>query len=482
MTDSTKSTLPDKTIRELREAVTPERVILDPAVLKEVSEDLTEVARGRAEVVVRPRTVEEVRRVLQTASRSKVAVVPMVANTNVGGLAIPDHGGIVLDLREMNRILEVNEQDMYMVVEPGVTWQDVSDRLGRDHPSFRIGYSLAPPDSSILCNCLLDGLTTLGLKHGPTGDWINGIEAVLADGQVIKTGAMAMGGTWCSDSPAPDLTGLFINMQGTTGIVTKMAIQIFPKPAFGSRGFILAYEIEAATRLIRRLVREDICDDIGGLTWPIVKMLFGEQRPTYRDPDEPIFFVYSDISAPREETYRAKMSALEAVLAEERGTGAHLVGPLDIWDIVPIEPGFRKLAEFPTRLDFLLDRGGLTWIGTYGPISRWEEGLQKGIEVMERRGFPPLVVTRPMRGGHFGVLRFISTFDKEDADEVTAVRDLNVELSDVSIDLGFIPYKTPPWLIRRHKDRIDPGFLALLKKIRSVMDPDGILNPGKWSP
>ena len=482
MNEPLAAALPDEALVDLVGALGRDRVILDPEILREASEDLTEVAPGRARAVVRPHTVEEVQQVLRIASGVGLGVVPMVANSNIGGLAVPDQGGIVMDLREMNRIIEVNENDLYMVIEPGVTWQDVRDRLDRDHPKLRIGYSLALPDSSLLLNCLLDGLTTLGLKHGPTGDWINGLEAVLSDGQVIRTGAMAMGGTWCSDAPAPDLTGLFSNFHGTTGIVTKMAVQVFRQPAHRFRAFILAYDIDEAFSLIRALVAEDICDDIGGLTWPIGKMVFGEQRPMYRDPKEPLFHIYTDISAPREGMFLAKTGTLEAVLEAERKKGAHLTGPMDVLDIVPLEPGFKKFAEFPTRLDFLLDRGGLTWVGTYGPVSRWVEGLRAGLEVMERRGFPPLVVIRPMRGGHFGVLRYITTFDKKDEGEVHAVREMNAELTDVALNVGFVPYKTPPWVLRRHRDRIDPGFLALLEKIRSVMDPKGILNPGKWAP
>lgn len=481
MTDP-MAAVPEDAMLDLVGALGRDRVILDPGVLREASEDLTEVPPGKAEAIIRPRDVEEVRKILTIAGRGGLAVVPMVANTNVGGLAVPDHGGIILDFREMNRIIEVNEKDLYMVIEPGVTWQDVRDHLDREHPGLRFGYSLGPPDSSVLCNCLLDGLTNISLKHGPTGDWINGIEVVLADGQVVRTGAMAMGGTGCSDAPAPDLTGLFVNMQGTTGIVTKMAIQVFPRPPHRSRGFILAYDVDATFAFARDLVREEICDDIGGLSWPTAKMLFGEERPTWRDPEEPLFFIYTDISAPREATFRAKRSALDALLEEHRGKGARLVGPLDLDEILPLEPRFAKFADFPTRLDFLLDRGGLTWIGTYGPISRWEEGLKKGMAVMERRGFPPVVVTRPMRGGHFGVLRFIATFDKTKAAEVDAVREMNAELSDVTLGLGFVPYKTPAWVLRRHKDRLDGGFVALLEKIRSVLDPKGILNPGKWSP
>ena len=122
--------------------------------------------------------------------------------------------------------------------------------------------------------------------------------------------------------------------------------------------------------------------------------------------------------------------------------------------------------------------GGLTWIGTYGPVSRWVEGIERGGEIMVRRGFPPAVVLRPMLGGHFGVLRYIARFDKADP---APARALNEELLDLAVDLGFVPYKTPPWAIDRIRARIHPGFLATLNAVRGALDPRGILNPGKWA-
>ena len=102
------------------------------------------------------------------------------------------------------------------------------------------------------------------------------------------------------------------------------------------------------------------------------------------------------------------------------------------------------------------------------------------MQLMEEHGFPPIVVTRPMQGGHFGVLRFIEVFDKNDMEQVKRVTDLNQKLSDLVIELGFFPYKTPAWVIERHRDKIDPNFLRLAGQVRNLLDPNGIMNPGKW--
>jgi FAD/FMN-containing dehydrogenase len=140
---------------------------------------------------------------------------------------------------------------------------------------------------------------------------------------------------------------------------------------------------------------------------------------------------------------------------------------------------FNKFADFPTRLDFLLDYpgGGLTWIGTYGPMSRFEKFADDAMAIMERFGMPPLVVSRPMLGGHFGVLRFVSLFDKGEPDEVQQTRELQAEVAESAIQNGFIIYKTPAWVVERVRERLDVGFLSLFRRIREALDPKGVFNP-----
>ena len=189
---------------------------------------------------------------------------------------------------------------------------------------------------------------------------------------------------------------------------------------------------------------------------------------------------YLDVSAEYEDLFEVKLDILGRLVKEQQKRGQRLESPLDVHKLVQITPRFEKFADFPVELDFLLELGGLTWIGTYGPISKWKEGIKQGMQLMEGYGFPPIVVTRPMQGGHFGVLRFIAVFDKSDSERVNRVTRLNEALSDLVMALGFFPYKTPPWVVHRHRDKIEANFLTLLGKVRKLLDPGGIMNPGKW--
>jgi glycolate oxidase len=119
-------------------------------------------------------------------------------------------------------------------------------------------------------------------------------------------------------------------------------------------------------------------------------------------------------------------------------------------------------------------------MGTYGPLSRFAATSELCTEIMVEHGFAPGIVSRPMRGGHFGVLRFLVTFDKSDADEVQRVRKVMLALLEAVTDAGFAMYKTPAWALEWLADRIDPRSIELVRAIKKLTDPAGILNPGKW--
>lgn len=462
---------------------TSERAVSDDRVrLSELSSDYTEEEARRPALVVSPTTTEEVSRVVAVARSCGASLTVRVMGSNVGGLALAPVGGVIVDLSKMNRIIEVDPDEMYALIEPGVTWQQLKDHIEQAGLALRMGYPLSPPDTSIIANCLLDGLGNLSMRYGAMAEWIGGLEAVLPDASVVRTGAAALSDRWFGRGPLPDLTGLFVSWQGTTGIVTKLAFQLWPQPPERRRMFVMMYDRNVAFRAMRDLCRLQCCDDVGGLSWPTGKMLLGIDRPAARQADEPEFFLYLDVSGDNALELSLRLSLLEQYFERLRREGHAIERPVDVQTLVKLHPSFAKFAEFPTRLDFLVDNpgGGLTWVGTYGPMSRFEPYADRGLEIMARYAAPPIIVSRPMKGGHFGVMRFIATFDKEDADQRRQMRELNGELIDAGVELGFIPYKTPPWVVSRLQQRFDPGFAQLLRRLRQTLDPEGIMAPHAW--
>jgi FAD/FMN-containing dehydrogenase len=440
-------------------------------------QDITENPPGHADFVVRPGSAEEVRRLVVLSHQRKIPLTPVVAGYNVAGLTIPRNGGVVLDLKRMDAIVELDRDAMYVVVEPGVTFGQLKSFLDVEAPELVYTYPFAPPFTSVMANALLDGLNNLSLRHGAMGKWVNGVEAVLPDGEVVRTGSGGVVDRWFARAPVPDLSGLFVSTQGTTGIVTRIALQLQPKPPHRRRWLAFAEDVASAYNAMRALARTGSFDDCGLMTWPAAKQLFGATGDLRKTDDEPFAYLFVDITGASEAELDARLD-LGARLLAEHGVEQRF----DAEDVVRLVPSLAKLAELPTTLDFLLDHpgGGLTWVGSYGPGNRWVAGAERGMELLTEAGFPPFLVARPMEGGHYYVLRFVACFDKADAAEVERVRTVMGKLADAVLDHEYVPYKPSADAARRLLSRAHPGFVHLLERVRDAVDPDRLMNPGRW--
>ncbi len=459
-------------MRAALEALVGAEHVHDPA---DWLEDITEHPAGKADLTVAPGTREEVVAVVLWAAAEGVAVTPVVAGYNVAGIAIP-HGGIVLDLKRLDGI-EVDEDTRTVIVEPGVTFEQLKAHLDAHHPDLAYTYPFAPPFTSVLMNALLDGLNNLSLPGGAMGRWITGVEAVLADGSVVRTGTGAVVDRWFARAPLPDLTGLFVSTQGTTGIVLRGGLALVPKAPHRSRWFAFCWSLEDANQAMRALARTGSVDDVGCMTWPSAKLLFGATRDLVRADDEPLAFLFIDLTGASEAELAARRDLARSILAD-----AGVDPPFEVSHLVDLMPGMAKLAELPTTLDFLLDfpGGGLAWVGSYGPPGSWVAGAEAGLAALERHGFPPFLVARPMEGGRYHVLRYVACFDRSDEEEVGRVRACMGELADIVLDHDYVPYKASADAATRIVERADPGFAALLSRVRDALDPERRMNPGRW--
>jgi FAD/FMN-containing dehydrogenase len=432
--------------------------------------DLTENPPRRPAFVVEATRAEQVGELLKLANDRGVPVTPKVTGLNVGGLAIPSEGGIVLDMRKMTGI-EIDAAHMVAWIEPGVSWQQLKD-AAEEH-DLTLGFPLAPPESSVLACALMDGLSTKALAHGSFADWVHGVVAYLADGTRVVTGSAAITGRPLSRGPLPDLTGLFISWFGSTGIVTRLGFILWPNRRFRRRDAIACRTIEEGVALMRAGATTGLFDDLGGLGWPAGKWALGVDDLGPRDPDEPELYVIADYAADTKGEMRVKRDRL-ATLAPRK--------PIPVEDLIKLSPELAPFAELPTRLDFLMDHegGGLSWVGTYGPLDRVVDGARACMEILERFNHPPLVVTRPMKAGHYAILRFIVRFDRSSPEETENVRRLNVEMARALLALDFIPYKCPSVLYDEVLPRLDPGFRELMFRIKRAVDPNGILSPERW--
>jgi FAD/FMN-containing dehydrogenase len=235
-------------VEKLAEAIGREHVLTDQQSLALYSTDFSEGNGKRASVVVRPGCTEDVVKVVKLAASSGFAVVPRGGGMSytLGYVPMRDNS-VLLDMGRMNRIVEINTDDLYITVEPGVTWKQIYDAL-RDkdyHIPFigTISGMVATVGGGL-------GNNAVAVGKGQIADNLIGVEVVLSDGKVIRTGGLA---TECSLPSlrhfGPDLTGLFVHDAGAFGIKTKATFKLALKQkgiSFASFGFHDRFQLVSA--------------------------------------------------------------------------------------------------------------------------------------------------------------------------------------------------------------------------------------------
>jgi glycolate oxidase len=443
------------------------------------SYDLTPAEPNWPDVVVLPQSLEEVRAILRLANTEKVPVIPYIAGGNVGGLTIPLKGGIMLDLKRMNRIIEVNEADMYAVVEPGVTFGQIKAYLDKHHPTLKYTYAFSPPSTGVIANAIVQGLDNLSFRYGAASHWVTGLEIALAKGEVVKIGSCAASKTWQAIAPFPELDGLFLGWQGTTGVITKAAVSLWPNPKHSNAVTFMAMDLEGAYEIFQSIIRTRIPDDLIGTSFALNKVGVAAYEhkkmslypAVHRLPDEPEFVITAEITGNTKNELNAKVEAIgEAV--KYKCKGYKYTGP----ETMP-----STTAAFPMQaLGVLSSGGGLMWVGTYGPMSRWLETVKRGCELQDKYDITRTCYTRMMNEGHFAGLRWMLPYDKEDPALVKRIQDLCAEQLDMVLETGYIPYKTPVWAVRRLEELVGPDWLKLHRRVKEMLDPNNIMNPGRW--
>lgn len=205
-------------------------------------------ARGKPELVVIPRTTQEVSAVLRLANKEGIPVTPRGGGSSLCGSTAPIKGGIVLATTLMNRIVEVSQKDRLAVVEPGV----VTARLHQAAEAIGLFY---PPDPASSAMSYIGGnvATNAGgprcLKYGVTRDYLLALEVVLADGEVLRTGSRAV-----KDVTGYDLTRLFCGSEGTLGVITQITVRLVPKPETKMTILTSLRTVEDASLMVSRII------------------------------------------------------------------------------------------------------------------------------------------------------------------------------------------------------------------------------------
>jgi glycolate oxidase len=213
-----------RAIDSLKKILGAENVLVDGESIEKYSHDETAGLSAMPEAVVYARGAEQVAEIFRLAQRERLPVTPRGAGYGLSGGAVPVCGGIVLSLEKMNRILEIDKENMMVTVEPGVITGDI-------HRAVEAEGLFYPPDPASLDSCTIGGNIAEGaggpkaVKYGVTMHYVCGLEAVLPNGEIIHTG-----GKLVKNVTGYNLVQLLTGSEGTLAVVTKIILRLIPKP------------------------------------------------------------------------------------------------------------------------------------------------------------------------------------------------------------------------------------------------------------
>lgn len=209
-------------------------------------------AKGNPDAIVLPGTTEAVSKVVAYACDHHIPVTPRGAGSGLSGGCTPIRGGIVLDMKRMNRILDINKGNLTANAESGVVLADFHRAVIRQNLFY-------PPDPQSMTVCTLGGNVSTraggphGVKYGTTGNYVLGLEVVLPDGSVIQTG-----GSCVKHSVGYDITHLMTGAEGTLGVITRVTVRLLPKPASDRTVIIVCASIQKAVETVSAIIARGI--------------------------------------------------------------------------------------------------------------------------------------------------------------------------------------------------------------------------------
>lgn len=242
----------ENVVEELIKVLDQARVITDPEKLAPYAYDeVSEQAYVRMpEVVVRPNTAAEVSEVLKLANREMIPVTPRGAGTGLSAGCVPMRGGIVLSLENMNQVIEIDRDNLFIVVEPGVTTGEVQ-RMAKEHGLLYAGDPCSSESSHMGGNLAENAGGNKAVKYGTTSRHVHGLEVVLPTGEIIT-----VGGKCVKDVTGYDLVHLLVGSEGTLGVITKAWIKLLPLPKFSVDLLAPFDDMQKAIELVPRIMTE----------------------------------------------------------------------------------------------------------------------------------------------------------------------------------------------------------------------------------
>ena len=417
---------------------------------------------GQPLAVIFPRSTTEVSTLVKLAAEHDVPLVPRGAGTGLSGGAIAVENAITVVMTQMNAILEIDRQDLVVVTQPGI----LNAELGKAVAEEGLFY---PPDPASFEICSIGGNLAENsgglrcVKYGVTRDYVLGLEVVLADGEVIRTG-----GKNAKDVMGYDLTHFFVGSEGTLGIITEATLRLLPAP--GPKLTMLAFfdTVRQAGDAVSRMTE-------AGLVPTTLELM---DNFTIRAVDKALHVgLDHDAGAMLMIETDASEAAAQAEL-DTAGAACEAAGASSVIRAAdPTEADW--LREARRKAHWSLEQAGAARMEDIGvPRSRVAELLV----IIEE-----LTATHEMNVGVFGHAgdgNFHPTFvmDRDDPDAERRIDAVRADLFARVLELGgTISGEHGTGVAKRGylEDQRGARYVAAMRSIKSALDPQGILNPGK---
>jgi len=421
--------------------------------------------KHRPTCAVWPETSQHVSEVLVLANVEKIPVVPRGAGTGLSGMAIPVKGGIVLDLSHMNAILKISIEDRLAVVQPGVVYADL-EKVLLPHGFF------FPPDPASGTVATLGGNVATnagglkGAKYGTTRDYVLGLQVVLPDGRIMRTGSKAM-----KSVSGYDLTRLFVGSEGTLGVVTEITLKINPKPTATSTALATFNNLDDAGQAISQIMYSGIIPSALEILGRHTILAINQNTDLNLPEVDAMLLVETDGYTQQETDYQiqkvievfAKNNPREIKQAQTEEEAQEL------W--IARKSAYGVLARIKTH--FVLEDVTV-------PMANISN-LLKGVEAIAEKH--NLQIASYGHAGD-GNLHPQILYDGYDPDEVQRVETACADLFQLAIDLEGtltgehgIGLSKASYMTLEH----DPVAMDVMRTIKKGFDPNNILNPGKMA-
>ena len=244
-----KSLLSDQFINSFKKIVGEQFVFVDAENLNKYSHDETEHLHYLPEVVIKPRSADEISEIFKICNQNKIPVTPRGAGTGLSGGALPHLGGVLISTERMNSILQIDERNLQVTTEPGV----ITEVLQNEVKEKGLFY---PPDPSSRGSCFIGGNVAensggpKAVKYGVVKDYVLNLEVVLPTGEIIWTAANVL-----KNSTGYNLTQLIVGSEGTLGIVTKIVLKLIPLPMYDLLMLVPFKSVDKASEAVSAIFR-----------------------------------------------------------------------------------------------------------------------------------------------------------------------------------------------------------------------------------